>query len=287
MSDRKRILITGAGGFLGRNLLSLMRNDNRFDVIALSSSIKDYEATNITVVDSDAGLNISWENVEAVLNCAFPRTEESTVMPSGMLYIKNILQKAAEEGVESVINISSQSVYSQKRENAADEDSPIVLESKYAVAKYASELMANSLCKQQRHTNIRLASLIGPGFNQRLINKFVEQAIKGNDINAIDSGQIYGFMDVVDAADGIKSILLDEGPLDEIYNLGIHGGYSIVELAEWAVKQCNNGCKVNITEGNAYTNSMINCERFYRRFEWKPKISIKESVEKIAHDYSI
>ena len=38
--DMKTIVISGAGGFLGRNLLSLA-DSNRFDVYALSSKIGD------------------------------------------------------------------------------------------------------------------------------------------------------------------------------------------------------------------------------------------------------
>lgn len=61
----------------------------------------------------------------------------------------------------------------------ADENTVLCLESKYAVGKYATELLVNAICgKAVLHTNIGLASLIGAGFDQRIVNKMVNQIIK-------------------------------------------------------------------------------------------------------------
>ena len=63
--------------------------------------------------------------------------------------------------------------------DAADEQTPAVLESKYAVGKYWSELFVNTLFQGIRHTNLRMASLIGAGFDQRITNKFAKSNIVG------------------------------------------------------------------------------------------------------------
>lgn len=284
MNKAKKILITGSGGFLGKNLLNALKNDKRFDVIALSSSIHEFSADNVVVLDNDEGLNVSWSDLDVVLNCAFPRTEDACLMPSGLSYINEVLKKAADENVETVVNISSQSVYSQKRKNAADENSQISLESKYAVAKFSTELMTNAVCRKNRHTNIRLASLIGPGFDQRLLNKFVVQALKNEKIKAIDSGQIYGLLDVADAVDGIIKVILDNESFDENYNLGIIDGYSVLELTNAVIELCGGNNDVIVLKGDDYINTTMNCERFYDRFGWNPKVSLQESIIRIIRE---
>ena len=100
------------------------------------------------------------------------------MIADGLKYIQSVFEKSVEGNAAVIVNISSQSVYSQKRTEAATEETPVCLESPYAVGKYAVELMLESICRgsKTRYTNLRMASLIGPGFDQRIVNRLVRQA---------------------------------------------------------------------------------------------------------------
>ena len=67
----------------------------------------------------------------------------------------------------------------------ATEETSLNLETKYAVGKYATELLVNKICRNIPHTNLRMASLIGEGFEQRITNKLVAKAILGGDLDII------------------------------------------------------------------------------------------------------
>lgn len=280
------IVITGASGFLGRNLLNKLK-ETQHNVYALTSRPDEIkrEMSNINkiiFIHRNRYADIPWEKIDVLINCAFPRNTDGIMMAEGLKYIQNILLFAVEQGVKSVINISSQSVYSQKRKEAATEETPLDLETKYAVGKYATELITNSICRRIRHTNIRLASLIGPEFEQRLVNKLVRQAMDGDDLNIVGVEQYFGFMDVDDASNAILKVAEDDSEWDENYNLGIEGVYSIVELAQNIKEIVNNKISVVVENSDTYINSNINAKLFYTHFGFKPKMRINQSLYRIA-----
>lgn len=284
-----RIAITGAGGFLGRNILELLKNKD-CEVYAFSSrevelgekykGIKQYHFLNVKEEIPD--------NIDVLLNCAFPRNEDGEEMAIGLKYIHNIFAQCAQKEVSALVNISSQSVYSQKRDYCADESSELNLESKYAVGKYATELFLNAGCSNVYHTNIRMASLIGYDFEQRIVNKFVNIALADKKINVLAGKQSYGYMDVRDAADAIVTVCMDyknAAQWDEVYNLGIQGTYSLKDIAAEVQKQVGEElhCEIelNVEEHDAYLNSALNSELFYRTFDWQPQYALADTVKEI------
>lgn len=237
----KKIVITGASGFLGSNLAAAFENDERYFVYALSSKGDELQKHNVCkniryfhkdAIFTDEGDQIL--NDAIAVNCAFPRNSTGTGMADGLKYIGRLFDMAKERSVKAIINISSQSVYSPAREAAAAEETPVCLESAYAVGKYASELMLESVCRgtEIAYTNIRMASLIGPGFDQRIVNRFVKQAIQGKQLHVIKSEQRFGFLDVADAVRAVTALLnVDYSGWKPIYNAGNAQGYTIEELA--------------------------------------------------------
>lgn len=284
-----KIAITGAGGFLGRNILELLKNGN-CDVYAFSSQEKRLQSQYLDA-DNFHFMNVTEEipnGINVLLNCAFPRNEDGEQMAIGLDYIQKVFLQCVEKKVSAVINVSSQSVYSQKREYQADESSVLNLESKYAVGKYATELLLNTICRDINHTNIRMASLIGKDFGQRIVNKFVSIAMEEKKLSVMAGNQAYGYMDVRDAADAIVTMCVDyenAGRWSEVYNLGIKETYSLTEIAREVQKQVEKELKcrvkLKITEQDVFLNTALNSDLFYRTFDWHPKFALEDTVRQI------
>lgn len=284
----KTIVITGAGGFLGQEILRQGKDHKELTFHAITSDpskLKALTNDNIRFFSTENYQEAFAGDVDVLLNCAFPRTDNED-MANGLLYIKNILDHAMKTNIQKVINISSQSVYSQVRMEEAQEDTDIILESKYAVGKYAVELLVNSICASKAHTNLRMASLIGPGFDQRIINKLVIKMINGENITLMGGNQRFGFMDVRDAAGGIIATLVhDNDSLTESYNFGNNQSYTLYELSSICVNAAKrkNIKDVNVSSDETVSsqNTALNADAFMKTFKWKPVYSMEASVNDI------
>ena len=142
-----RVAITGAGGVLGSELTAklLEKGDS---VIAISSNAKLIESSHnsdseLTYLDRKQIDRLADARIDAIIHCAFPRSESEADLASGLNYSKSIFQTANKKSC-SLINVSSQSVYSQLRERAATESDAPHPESRYALAKYATELLCEA-----------------------------------------------------------------------------------------------------------------------------------------------
>lgn len=285
-----KIAVTGAGGFLGTELLKQFSKIADVEVYAFSFDFERKRDTyvksnNIISVDNSEAVDFNYSAVDVLINCAFPRNVSDETFAKGLDFIQMVIEKAANDNVGSVINISSQSVYSQVRTAPADESFPPVLESKYAVGKYWSELFVNTVCRNIKHTNLRLASLIGTGFNQRITNKFAAKVIAGEQITVSGGNQLFGFLNVRDAADAIITVALDVGAWKEVYNLGASSAYTLLQIAQTAVeigRQSSYEVSDSICSGEGdWQNTALCCDLFCNRFQWNPAYSLTDTMQEI------
>ena len=236
MSNRKKIVITGASGFLGSHLVERLKDDERFKIYALSSKPEELRerlsGTNVEYIHKDE-MDAEMMKDSIVISCAYPRNSTGTAIADGLKYIQRVFESAVGSGAAAIINISSQSVYSQQRTEAATEETPVCLESPYAVGKYAVELMLESICKgsETHYTSLRMASLIGPGFDQRIVNRLVKKLIAHEPITVVKQPKQMGFLDVEDAVGAI--IAVTESSMQgwkTVYNVGNGRGYTVEEI---------------------------------------------------------
>lgn len=284
------IAITGAGGFLGTELLRQLSCRSNVKVTAFTFDFEReretfVRASNITAADNSSAGSFDYSDTDVLINCAFPRNTADENFAAGLDFIQTVIEKAAGDKAGAVINISSQSVYSQKRSNSADETTAVIPETRYAVGKYFSELFVNSVCRNIRHTNLRMASLIGAGFNQRITNKFAAIAAKGGQISISGGDQLFGFLDVRDAASGIITAALSEKPWSEAYNLGTNKAYTLMEIACEAVKIGRElgfeAPEPEISGTGEWQNSSLDCTKFSREFSWQPSYDLEASYRDI------
>ena len=297
-SNKTKVVITGASGFLGRNLIAYLDENDKYFIYALSSQSKVLQEKNryknVMYYDKNAIFTdqdkLILENA-ILVNCAFPRNSTGTGMADGLKYIQGVFLKAKECKAKAVINISSQSVYSAKRETAATEETPVCLENTYAVGKYATELMLESLLQGTDiyFTNIRLASLIGPGFDQRIVNRFVKHALNEHALKVKKNRQLFGFLDVKDAVVALGKVVdKDCSTWKTTYNLGIILAYTLVDIA-CAVKEViqeTTGMEIllEFSTGDEKCNSELDARDFYRDFSFFPEIKLKQSILQIYEE---
>lgn len=161
--------MTGAGGFVGRAIMSAARNSG-WTGIGLGRNIAD-EPGNLRLDVSDwEGLSAASDgtNAEIVVHAAglahrfggAPATDFERINVDGT---SNICRFAARIGAKGVILISSVSVYGS-HERDCDESSDCAPSDDYGRSKLDAELVAKKICDENGIDLVilRLATVIGP-----------------------------------------------------------------------------------------------------------------------------
>ncbi len=293
----RTVLVTGAGGFLGNEIIKQLAEDIRYKVFALDlTKVSIEELRDYQIFDYEDWINrkIPLQKIDCVINCAFARSNNGQNLSESLEFTKDFFQEAKKQKVKSVINISSQSLYGPPFNPLWTEKTPVTNDSLYALAKYSTELLAEGIFDNNEsktyYTNLRLSSLIGIGFDQRLTNKFVKNAINGDVIEIVGGQQILSFLDVRDAANGILSLLLtNPEKWDKIYNLGSELRYSLSEIVNIVKSVGENYIKdsieVRIEQKEIKMESGMDSSKFYSFTNWKPRYNLESIIEHLFEWY--
>lgn len=228
----KTILVTGASGLLGGNIVrQLVSTDNKVIAAIMPIEKATYQPMEgVEVVLNDDIFNANLPHVDSVINCAFARSNNAVDLANGLDFTRRLIKGFELSDIDGIINISSQGVYKRlPMGEFCKEDSPIDPMDLYSMAKYSVEKMFE-IAKLKNYTNVRLASI---NMRQRFLYKFVECVKTGKPIS-LNSPNVYAsLLDVKDAAAALIALALT--PADEwahIYNLGTGKQHSLGEYAE-------------------------------------------------------
>ncbi len=291
----KNVLITGANGFLGSHLIKRLLRNEEYRIFAITSNEEGLRNRlhNISrkphIIHNSMIQSVFQEHIDVCVNCAFPRSMDNGQQTSkGLDFVTDILGLEAAGGVGAIVNVSSQSVYGESRTYCADEFSPVILDSKYAVGKFMMEKMTSIISNDIAHTNIRLASLIGEEFDQRIVNKLIDRVLKDGRIEIVNSKRVFGFLDINDAVSAFEYLIKSEpGKWQEVYNVGIEHGYSLNKVAQTIIMVgsrygVNGKVLMNSTVDNdIFKSSEICSKRFEKQFGWYPKNPMEATVDRI------
>lgn len=228
----KTILITGASGLLGGDIVrQLVKTDNKVFAAIMPIEKATYKPLEgVDVVLNDDIFNGNLPHIDAVINCAFARSNNAVDLANGLDFTRKLINGFELSDIDGIINISSQGVYKRlPMGEFCKEDSPIDPMDLYSMAKYSVEKMFE-IAKLKNYTNVRLASI---NMRQRFLYKFVECVKAGRPIS-LNSPNVYAsLLDVKDAAAALIALALKPaGEWSPTYNLGTGSQYSLGEFAE-------------------------------------------------------
>lgn len=283
------IMITGANGWLGTNLIERMWE--KYRVIAVSRAPKALSERFPDIISIDTNYEHIASHVDSsviIVHCAFARNKRAnSEIASSLDHAKTIFSIAAENNAYAVINISTQGVYGENTDERSEESIPNPT-FPYTMAKYASELLLDSICgkAEVKFTNIRLDSLAE---NQNVTVGFLKQALNGN-INVVKGNQKFSFLDVRDATAAMDSLIsIADKNWASIYNVGWNNTrYSILELAECAanVVKMRTNKTVSITEEQCdvqlYTG--MTTTLFSEATGWNPQYNMTDIFDKLLSE---
>lgn len=291
----KSVLVTGAGGYLGGEIIRQLLDKKDRRIIALTSQKEGFlssynNATRLSCYDLTEWENgkIPWGEVDALLHCAFARSSEGYQLADSLRFTHKIFRDAENNKVPVIVNISSQGVYGGLYKPMWSEVVPVAPKTLYGMAKYSSELLCLGIDNSIVKTNLRLASLTGGarGLRLEVISKFVKHAIEGESIKIIGGGQVFSYLDVRDAAEAIITLLsTNSKDWKAVYNLGPHARCNIVEIAilvnQIAIGFSLPEVEIRIEKGDIHLDVGMDSNLFYNAANWRPRFYMKDTIESL------
>jgi nucleoside-diphosphate-sugar epimerase/carbamoylphosphate synthase large subunit len=303
-TKKETLLITGATGWLGKQLVNALSERDIYETIILlvrnnrGSEFKNqlFDTSRIRIVQTSEYLNGTWSigRVDTILHLASGRSPDGAeAIADGLKFTEQLVTDAALFQIPAFINISSQSVYGLNRKPLWSESLPLAPETPYAMSKAASEYMVESLRRHNKPTHttsLRLSRLYGFGEGVRwneLPHQFALRAVKGEKLRIQGGNQRFDLIHINDAVEAIIRVLGSDPQIwRPAYNLGCGTSIGIVEIAEYAIESAKNagyiGASVEIVP---YTNSMefgMTMGLFQRDFNWIPRVTLKEAMDKLV-----
>lgn len=285
----KHIIIAGASGYVGKTILEVIKDYKNFRIIALCINRSEFDEFNLgdnieVMTNEEFFLNNEIYEGAYLINLAFPRKDDINIILDALEYMRKLYSKAVKSGVNHIINTSSQSVYNINREIPAKETDLLEPFSLYGLAKIYTENYTENFAKKNNinYINIRLASIVGPGFDQRIINKLIKKYIDDENISLKEKYETFSYLNVKDAAKGYLEIIESKTlSWNRNLNLGTDEKYTISDIMRAIQDNIEHNYlgKIDITieTKNLRTNE-INTSIMDEETNWKAEMSLKEII---------
>ena len=272
--DLKTVVVTGAGGFVGRHLVAHLGNHG-FRVIAVSRrdvagmvTVQDY----VQSPSGDALIHLAEEPDRGKVN----RLGEEYAFKSAAT-----VRALSSRFAQRMIYASSSVVYGDQNEIPCKVDTPVV-----AVDLYSrSKLLNEQTVLASGGAVARLSNLVGIGMSANNVVSDILGQLPGNAaIRVQDDTPVRDFLSVSDAASAF-SLMLDNG-FCGIVNIGSGIGTSVRAIAELLLGCAGQPSRAicSVKSSGHRSINVLDISETMHALRWAPTISLKRELVEILHN---
>jgi UDP-glucose 4-epimerase len=303
-NDLNRVVITGAAGFIGSNLvdsflghgLEVIGIDN-FSTGRIEFLEKALLNPNFKLVKRDLYLGASISDVivgaDAIFHLAanadvrFGADNPSRDLEQNTIVTQKVLEAARVAGVKKFLFSSTGSVYGEADLVPTPEDAPFPVQtSLYGASKLACEglIAAYAETYEMQTWIFRFVSILGPRYTHGHVYDFYQQLMEHPDeLTVLGNGhQKKSYLHVSDCITAIHTSIRESSNLVNIINLGVDGYCEVRDSIGWITEEMNLDPKIEFgtgTKGWVGDNPLIHLDiRKIQNLGWAPQFSIEEAV---------
>lgn len=306
--ESKKVLITGAGGFIGSHLTEeLVKLGASVRALVKYNSRNDWGLLEILPADIQNSMEVVTGDVrdpfmvkKAVTGCEvvfhlasliaipYSYSAPASYIDTNIVGTINILQAALETGAEKVIHTSTSEVYGTAQYTPIDEQHPLQGQSPYSASKIGADKIVESyhLSFRMPVTTIRPFNTFGPRQSARaIIPTIITQALKRDHVEVGQVDTVRDFTYVKDTVAGFLRIAEFDDTAGETVNIGSGKAITIGELAK-LIFQVMGMEKQIVTvqerlrpEKSEVMTLLCDNRKASKMMNWKPRISLEQGLQ--------
>ena len=308
----KKILITGAAGFIGSHVAEVIfqkfKNDKLvlYDKITYAANIKYLKNiinSNRVYFVKDDLLNYkilekNLKNVDIAINVAAESHVDNS-FGNSLLFTKtntlgthSFLEACRKQKVKKIIHVSTDEVYGENlKSKPYKEDQMLNPTNPYSASKAAADMIVNSYNHSYKLNviTVRANNIYGARqYPEKLISKTIFNFLKKKKMTIHGRGNSARyFLSVNDFCSGLIKII-DKGKPNTIYNIAANKSFYIMDV----VRMISLHLKVNLKNNIIFVKDRpfndkiykINCNRL-KKLGWKEKDKLELKIPEICEWY--
>ncbi|KLU62996.1 dTDP-glucose 4,6-dehydratase [Peptococcaceae bacterium CEB3] len=305
----KRILVTGAGGFIGSHLSETLTKAGakvrvfvRYnsangrgnladldrsllgEIEVVAGDLRDAEAVSRAVAGCDLVFHLA-----ALVGIPYSFRNPREVVETNIMGTLNVLSAARDHQVGRLIHTSTSEVYGSARYVPIDEAHPLQGQSPYAASKIGADKLAESFYDTYELpvVTVRPFNSYGPRQSARaVIPTIITQALAGSEIHLGSMDTKRDFTFVSDTVAGFMKAAQAEQALGRVINIGSGREVAIGELAQRvAAAIVGSGPVVRdemrLRPGRSEVNRLVADNRLAKELlAWEPQVGLDEGIRR-------
>lgn len=279
---KKRILVTGSDGFIGRHLVSRLGKEEA-KVMALDSKTDIRRWNEVkNVVKTAKGTDIVF-HLAAITYIPFCWKNPRVIYETNVLGTLNILELCRLSQAKKMVFMSSY-VYGVPKYLPVDENHPVEPTNPYSESKKLAEELCKAYYEDYGLNTVILRpfNVYGEGQSSNfLIPSIVQQVLKKKQVRLKDPIPKRDFLYIADMVEVFLKAGLYEGRGWEIFNIGAGESYSVKEIVAKVIKI--HGKKVRVVYSKERRKGEImdvvaDISKAKKELGWCPQTGIEEGL---------
>jgi NAD dependent epimerase/dehydratase len=305
--NKKRVLVTGASGFIGSHLVErLVKDGATVRALVHYNSRNDWGLLELLPKDVLAEIDVVTGDIadpfcvaKAVRGCGvvyhlasliaipYSYVAPQSYVTTNVLGAVNVMQACREAEVERVVHTSTSECYGTALYVPIDEKHPLQGQSPYSASKIGADMIAESYWRSfgLPVAIIRPFNTYGPRQSARaVIPTIIGQALKGGDVRLGSLTPTRDLNFVSDTVEGFIRVAVAPQSVGQVINCGAGREISIGDLAQLILKLTGSTSQIVADEQRVRPEKseverlLCNPDKARALIGWQPQVTLEEGL---------
>ena len=307
----KKILVCGGSGFIGLNLVKFFKNTN-YKIIATYKTKKPKKTYGARWIQADLtsqkNIKKAMKNCNIVIQCAGISSGAKNMVSKPFIFMGDnvvmnslLIKEAVQNKIQHFIFLSCSVMYHHASKKLKERDyDPRKQLNKIYEGMALTKVYIENMCKfyaersNTKFSALRHSNIYGPHDKFENINAHFMSSVISRSKYSSKKLMVWGegkekrdFLYIEDLCLAIKNIMNKQNIKFDLVNVSYGKAFSVKNIVEKIKVIMNKGYNILFDEKkpSIKINILIDNSKMFRKYNWKPKVSIDNGIKKTVSWY--